>query len=63
MAYEHNLRKLRLGLVIVHVPKNKVECYLPLTVELREAVDQVKSGEAVHIYGVGTREPDNLLEE
>jgi len=58
MAYEHNLKKLRVGLVIVHVPKNKVEFYLPLTVELREAVEQVKSGEVVHIYGVGTREPD-----
>ena len=33
LEFEHNLKKLRLGLVIVHVPKNKVEFYRPVADE------------------------------
>src|SRR5437016_6335841 len=36
--YEHNLKKLRLTFVIVHVPKNKLEFYEALTVPLLEAI-------------------------
>ncbi len=58
MEYEHNLKSLRFGLVIVHVPKNKVEFYLPLMPELRDAVEQVRGGEVVHIYGRVRQQPD-----
>jgi len=57
MEHEHNLKRLRFGLVIVHVPKNKVECYKPLTAELLGAVEQVKRGGVVHIYGTGSPRP------
>ena len=33
LEFEHNLKKLRFGLVIVHVPKNKVEFYRPVALE------------------------------
>ena len=55
--YEHNLKKLRVGLVIVHVPKNKVEFYRPLRSQLQEAVERVKPGEVVHVHGLSGREP------
>ncbi len=53
LEYEHNLKKLRFGVVIVHVVKNKLEFYLRLAIELREAVEQVKSGEVLHVHGRG----------
>jgi hypothetical protein len=28
--HEHNLKKLTFGIVIVHVPKNRIEYYRPL---------------------------------
>ena len=56
--YEHNLGKLHFGLVIVHVLKNKAEFYTPLARELSGAVEQVKSGGIVRVYGAGTRAPN-----
>jgi Domain of unknown function (DUF5615) len=47
--YQHNLKKLRFGLVIVHVPKNKLEFYRLLGPELQKAVEQAKGGEVVHV--------------
>src|SRR5712692_5993952 len=47
--YQHNLKKLRFGLVIVHVSKNKMEFYRPLRLRLQEAVEQVKGGGVVHV--------------
>ncbi len=47
--YQHNLKKLRFGLVIVQVSKNKIEFYQPLRRRLQEAVEQVKRGEVVHV--------------
>jgi len=49
--HEHNLKKLRFGIVIVHVPKNKVEFYWPLAAQLRETVKLIKPGEVAHISG------------
>ncbi|MBI3694021.1 MAG: hypothetical protein HY238_04155, partial [Acidobacteria bacterium] len=55
LEYEHNLKKLRFGVVIVHVVKNKLEFYLPLALELREAAEQVKSGKVLHVHGTRPR--------
>jgi predicted nuclease of predicted toxin-antitoxin system len=48
--HQHNLKALRLGIVIVHVAKNKVEFYRPLFSRLRAAVANVKAGEIIHVY-------------
>ncbi|HTP34016.1 MAG TPA: DUF5615 family PIN-like protein [Candidatus Acidoferrales bacterium] len=41
--HEHNLRKLRFGIVIAHVPKNKVE--------FQDAIARVRPGEVEHARG------------
>src|SRR3954469_5970201 len=50
--YEHNLKVLRFGIVIVHVEKNKVEFYRPLFTLMQAAVNSVKPGEVKHVYSV-----------
>lgn len=47
--YEHNLKKVSFGIVIVHVKRNRMEYYLPLYPALSDAVQSVKAGEVVHV--------------
>jgi hypothetical protein len=47
--YEHNLSKLTFGIVIVHVPKNKVEFYRPLQDRIAEAARRIGPGEVIHV--------------
>ena len=47
--YEHNLRDLAMGIVIVHVPRNRMEYYRPLFPALVDAVERVKAGEVIHV--------------
>jgi predicted nuclease of predicted toxin-antitoxin system len=47
--HEHNLKKLALGIVIVHVERNRMEHYPPLLADLAQAVEHIKPGEVVHV--------------
>jgi len=47
--HEHNLKKLALGIVIVHVERNRMEYYRALFADLAEAVEHIKPGEVVHV--------------
>jgi len=47
--HEHNLKKLTFGIVIVHVPKNRIESYRPLFQALASAVERVRPGEVIHV--------------
>ncbi|MSV31467.1 MAG: hypothetical protein EXQ57_03010 [Bryobacterales bacterium] len=47
--YEHNLKKLRLSIVIVHVAKNKLEFYEMLARPLLEAVNAALPGMVIHV--------------
>jgi hypothetical protein len=47
--FEHNLKKLHFGVVIVHVEKNKIEFYRRLTIQLLTAIERVAHGEVVHV--------------
>lgn len=47
--HEHNLKKLRFGIVIVHVRKNRMEYYRPLVPALLAAIERVKPGQVVHV--------------
>jgi hypothetical protein len=47
--YEHNLKKLRVAIVIVHVPKNKVQFYEALAEPLLEAVTSTLPGAVTHV--------------
>ena len=47
--FEHNLKKLTFGIVIVHVPKNRMDYYRPLFAALVAAVEAVHPGEVAHV--------------
>jgi hypothetical protein len=49
MEFEHNLGKLRFGIVVLHVEKNKIEFYRPLAAALLDAIDRLAPGEVVHL--------------
>ncbi len=46
---EHNLKKLTFGIIIVHVPRNRMEYYRPLFPALVDALGRAKPGEIVHV--------------
>jgi len=48
--YQHNLKKLSVGIVIVHVARNKVESYRALAAQIQEAVGRARPGEVVHVF-------------
>jgi predicted nuclease of predicted toxin-antitoxin system len=47
--YEHNLKKIAFGIVIVHVKRNRMENYAPLFPALVDAIKRVKRGEVLHV--------------
>jgi hypothetical protein len=47
--HEHNLKSLSFGIVVVHVPRNKIGFYRPLFPQLLNAVATVKAGQVVHV--------------
>jgi predicted nuclease of predicted toxin-antitoxin system len=47
--FEHNLKKLTFGIVIVHVAKNRIAFYRPLFDVLAAAVERVRPGEVIHV--------------
>jgi Domain of unknown function (DUF5615) len=50
--FEHNLSRLRFGIVIVHVKKNKIEFYEPLKRELLEALERATPGRVIHVRAI-----------
>lgn len=46
---QYNLSNLRLGFVIARVANNTLAAYLPVFVQLREAVERVRPGEVLHV--------------
>ena len=51
--YEHNLKKLRLAIVIVHVAESKLELYQALARHRLEAVDAASPGMVIHVPARG----------
>jgi predicted nuclease of predicted toxin-antitoxin system len=47
--YEHNLKMISFGIVIVHVKRNRIEYYAPLFPALVDAIERVKRGEVLHV--------------
>jgi hypothetical protein len=47
--FEHNLRNLTFGIVIVHVHRNRIEYYRPLFPALVDAVERIRPGEVIHV--------------
>ena len=46
---EHDLKKLRLGFIVAHVPNNEIASYRPIFGALLSAAATVKPGELVHV--------------
>ena len=47
---QHDLKRLRLGVVIVHVRSNEIGSYRPIFTALLKAAATVKAGEVVHVH-------------
>lgn len=47
--YEHNLIKLQIAVVIVHVPRKKLEQYRPLISKLQDALRSAAPGQVLHV--------------
>ena len=46
---QHDLTKLRLGTVVVHVPSSEISSYRPIFPALLSAAASVKPGQVVHV--------------
>jgi len=49
IEFQQNIAKFRIGIVVVHVPKNEIAYYRAIRLELLDALTKVRSGEVVHI--------------
>jgi hypothetical protein len=47
--FEHNLRVLTVGIVILHAPKNRLENYREMVASILESIRSVSPGEVVHV--------------
>jgi len=58
LEYQQNLRRFRLGVVVGHVPDNRIESYTPIVAELRRAVERVAPGEVAPVLHPNLRGGD-----
>ncbi len=49
LEFQQNLAKLRIGLVVGHVPKNQLNHYQAIREELLRAIGRARPGLAVHV--------------
>ncbi len=49
LEFQQNLAKLRIGLVVVRVPKNQLSYYQAVKKELILAIEQVRAGKVIHV--------------
>ena len=50
--HEHDLKSLSFGIIIVHVPRNKISFYRPLFPLLQTAVAAIGGGEVIHLSAI-----------
>ena len=49
LEFQQNLSKFRLGVIVVHVPKNQMGHYRAIRKQLLRAVETVQPGEVIHV--------------
>ena len=49
LEHQNNLKKLRLGFVIVRVRNNEIASYQPIFNQLKTAAETVQPGEVIHV--------------
>ena len=47
--HEHNLSSLEFGIVIVHVPRNRLAHYVAIREEIYRAVSRIRPAEVIHV--------------
>ena len=47
--FQHNLKKLTFGIVIIHATRNRKEDYQPLAEALGRAIETVQPGQVTHV--------------
>lgn len=52
--HAHNLKRLTFGIVIIQVQRNRMEYYRPLFKAILDAVEHVKPGQVIHVFGSPT---------
>jgi hypothetical protein len=51
LEYQQNLKVLKLGVIVVKAPDNKIGSYRPILPELLRAAEIIGPGEVIHISG------------
>ncbi len=46
---QHDLKKLRMGVVVARIPSNEIVAYQPIFAALLKAATGVKAGEVIHV--------------
>jgi len=49
LEFQQNLSKLRLGVVVAHVPKNQLPYYRVIQKEMLAAIDKARPGGIIHV--------------
>ena len=49
IEYQHDLKKLSLGLLVVSVPDNKIKSYKPIFDAMHEAAETLGPGQVLHV--------------
>jgi hypothetical protein len=49
LEHQQNLKKFKLGFVIVHVRSNEIAPYLHLFAQLKSAAESVRTGQIIHV--------------
>ena len=56
LEHQQNLKKLRLGFVIIRVPNNEIGSYKAIFAELSQAAETVKAGQVIRVLNPSIRE-------
>ena len=51
LEHQQNLKKFKLGFVIVHVRSNEIASYLNLFAQMEKAAENVRAGQIIHVPG------------
>lgn len=49
LEFQQNISKLRLGLLVVQVPKNQIAFYRAIRAEILAAVSEIRPGKVLHV--------------
>jgi predicted nuclease of predicted toxin-antitoxin system len=49
MRFQQNLRKLRIGIIVVRVPKNQIAYYRAIANEIADAMSGIRKGEVIEV--------------